>query len=81
MSPRAAVLIETGPSGFDVLGVVVTEREGLLITALSPPLLGAMELVSHVRGAAETQRGLRGRHQIKRDLPRLRETPSKIYPR
>lgn len=73
-SPRAAVLIDTGPSGFDVCGVVVAERDGLLITALSLSLLLLHsshlprserrrlqgERVSHVRGIAEAKRGQRG---------------------
>lgn len=35
MSPRAAVLIDTRPSGFDVRGVVMAEGDGRLITAAS----------------------------------------------
>lgn len=87
MSPRTAVLIETGPSGFDVRGVVVMEREGLLITAFCPPLLGAMEAAGGAcqpcegssRDTAWAQRT--SPDQTPPDIPRLRETPSKNYPR
>ena len=63
------VLIDTGPSSFDVRGVVAAARdERLLITALTPltppvlnntttPPRGGWGVVSHVRGTAETKRG------------------------
>lgn len=59
VSPRAAALIDTGPSSFDVRGVVVAERVFIsapphsTLVLSTPPSFGAMEASGRTRQARE----------------------------
>lgn len=63
VSPHAAVLIDTGPSNFDVQNMVVVaerERDGVLITALSSPPLSTPPLFRATKAAGRAHQSCKG---------------------